>query len=223
MNRFILAATICLFSISVFAQNVIHVRPSNDFELSFDTARNWKNADWITLHPDSSDIRTTHLKILYSKTGMYFLFKNDDMVITSTMKNDFDSLWLEDVAEIFLWPDTSVTNYLEYEISPHNKELVMLIVNINGKHSGWHPWQYSGKRRIKHNTKIIPGRCWYAEVFIPYRLLYPMVHESPTPSKVWRANFYRSDRDNKITREWSWKTTARSFHEYKRFGYLLFR
>lgn len=223
MNHFFLVIVFCAISSLAFSQDTIHVRATDDFELSVDTTGKWKNADWIILHPDISDNRTTHLKILYSKTGMYFLFKNDDKIITSTMKNDFDSLWLEDVAEIFLWPDTSITNYLEYEISPHNKELVMLIVNINGKHSGWHPWQYSGKRRVKHKTKIIPGRCWYAEVYIPYRLLYPMVLEQPVSGKVWRANFYRSDRDNKITREWSWKTTARSFHEYKRFGYLLFQ
>lgn len=220
--NFILTIAICIISISAVAQDALHIHQTSDFELSGDTLTNWKNTAWITLEADSQDSRSTHLKILYSRTGIYFLFRNEDKIITATRQNDFDSLWLEDVAEIFLWPDTSIVNYLEYEISPRNKELVMLITNINGKHSGWQPWQYTGKRRITHITKIIAGQSWYAEIFIPYRLMYPMVTEWPKRGTIWKANFYRSDRDNNQIREWSWRRTLRSFHEYNRFGYLLF-
>ena len=221
MRRGLLTLFAIVIYLFAFSQHDIHVKLVNDFEVVCDTA-NWSKTTWIKLDPEPGDPRSTHVKILYSKKGIYCLFKNEDRVITSAMRNDFDSLWLEDVAEVFLWPDTTITSYLEYEISPLNKELVLLITNIKGKHSGWMPWRYGGKRKTKHCTKIYKGSAWLAEFFIPYELMQPLVSQIPQAGTVWRANFYRSDRDNKTTVEWSWKKTVRSFHEYGKFGRLLF-
>jgi len=38
----------------------------------------------------------------------------------------------------------------------------------------------------------------------------------------WRANFYRIDYDNNVS-EWSWQPTRTNFHDYERFGTLLFQ
>lgn len=163
---------------------------------------------------------------MYSGKGLYFLFANEDNEITATKTKDFDSLWIEDVAEVFLWPDTTVTTYLEYEISPLNRELVLLVTNIKGKFSGWIPWGYSGKKKVEHCTNIIKTgsgtKAWHAAFFIPYRLMYPLVQHPPVKGTVWRGNFYRSDRDAGKTVEWSWNKTVRSFHEYNAFGKLVF-
>jgi hypothetical protein len=223
----------CLTQIATFGQNTpdfIHVLPTQDFKISCnDISKNWENAQWNELVSDHADPRATRVKTLYSQTGIYFLYFNEDKKPTSTKKNDFDSLWVEDVAEVFLWPDTSMTVYFEYEIAPTNRELVLIIPNFQGRFLGWIPWNYRGTKRIQHCTKIIkekkgsnepPG--WYAEFFVPYEILSPMVAEIPKAGSVWRANFYRADYDDNKTTEWSWKLTKKTFHEFNVFGRLIF-
>lgn len=224
----------CLMCIlSTYAQDTpdeIHVLPTRDFKISCNNLdKNWQSAQWVSLQPDKDDARATRVKSLYSETGVYFLIFNQDDKPSSTKKKDFDSLWVEDVAEVFLWPDTSMSVYFEYEISPLNKELVLIIPNFQGRFLGWIPWNYYGKRRIRHCVKIVkdlkgnegvPG--WYAEIFIPYAVMEPMVKEIPKPGSVWRGNFYRADYDDNKPVEWSWKRTQKTFHEFNVFGRLIF-
>ena len=114
----------CLTQTTNYAQNTpdyIHVLPTQDFKISCnDINKKWESAQWNELVPDHADPRATRVKTLYSQTVIYFLYFNEDKKPTSTKKNDFDSLWVEDVAEVFLWPDTSMTVYFEYEIAPTN-------------------------------------------------------------------------------------------------------
>lgn len=219
---------------NAFSQPVndsIIVRSTTDFELTGNgQSPNWDKTTWNTLDPDKPDDRNTRIKTLYSNTGIYFLFHNSDKEITATQKNDFDSLWREDVAEVFIWPDTSMTVYFEYEISPLNRELVLIIPNFNGRFSGWQPWQYHGKNKVKHLTKVVKPKNaenklaidWYAEFFFPYTLLNPLIKSLPTHGSVWKANFYRVDYDDNKSVDWSWKKTVKTFHEYKVFGRLVF-
>jgi hypothetical protein len=60
-----------------------------------------------------------------------------------------------------------------------------------------------------------------AEFFIPYKLLTPMITGTPRSGDRWRANLYRIDYDHGTT-YWSWQKTSGSFHEFRKFGTLLF-
>jgi len=210
----------------------LHVRKTMDFELSGD-GRNkaWEATDWIQMPvTEGDDTRQTKVKALYSETGLYFLFDNQDKVLTASKTADFERLWTEDVAEVFLWPDTTRTIYFEYEISPLNYELPILVPNMGGKFLGWLPWEYSGDRRTRHMTSVSGGekkngsplKTWYAEFFIPYKLMAPLSNVPPHAGTTWRANFYRVDYDNGKTIEWSWKKTETTFHQISRFGTLIF-
>ena len=81
----------------------------------------------------------TQFKILYSPTGLYVLFNGDDEKITSAFKNDFEDLFQADVFEVFFHPNPVEPIYFEYEVSPLDKELVLLILNMNGKSGAWGP------------------------------------------------------------------------------------
>lgn len=207
------------------------VRYSPDFAVTGD-GRNpaWEKTSWLYIKNNRNDTRQTRLKLLYSDQGLYVLFDNEDEEVSSTMSEDFDKLWLEDVVELFLWPDTSQTVYFEYEISPLNRELVLLVPNFGGRQLGWRPWLYDGPRRTRHLTTLVREerqgksrlRCWMAEVFIPFELLKPLGNLPPRKGTVWRANFYRVDRDRGVNTEWMWKNVDKSFHEFHRYGYLLF-
>ena len=63
---------------------------------------------------------------------------------------------------------------------------------------------------------------WRAEVFIPYELLNPLRNIPPKPGTRWRANFYRMDYDDGRHTGWDWSRVGPSFHEYQKFGTLVF-
>jgi hypothetical protein len=209
--------------------SVLAVNKTKDFEITGDgTAINWNDEKWLTLpeRKNNGDIYTTKIKILYSDSGIYCLYYCQDNKLTSTLREDFADLFNEDVVEVFFWTDETVPMYFEYELSPFNYELPILVPNIKGNFLGWRPWHYEGSRRTRHATHVVRNNgnivAWTAEFFIPYLLLRPMTHIPPSKGTRWRANFYRIDYDNKVS-DWSWQLTRTNFHDYERFGILLFQ
>lgn len=210
----------------------IVVNKTTDFKVTGDgSSENWKNASWIEIpvRINNGDPLTTKAKVLYSKTGIYFLFDCQDNKITSNMNADFLDLWNEDVVEIFLWTDEQDPTYFEYEISPLNYELPILISNNKGDLVRWMPFHYDSDRKTSHATSVQGGEKknnavisgWKTEFFIPYKLLRPLKNIAPVSGTKWRANMYRMDYDNKRA-SWSWQLTNKSFHDYESFGSFLF-
>ena len=145
----------------------LSVKPVDDFEVT-GTGEHaaWKQAEWVALrrrqpegHPYDS-----RFKMLYSKTGLYFLMDGTDRKLTATMNEDFMDLWNEDVFEVFLWTDERYPVYFEYEISPLNRELAILVPNFGGQFLGWRPWHYEKDRltrkatQHRRRTEAVAGR-----------------------------------------------------------------
>jgi len=217
-----------------FAVNpdTIVVKSTKDFEINGKgSAINWTDTDWIIL--PQRKINTvkseTKVKILYSGTGIYFLFECEDRKITATMNSDFMDLWKEDVVEVFLQTDANVPLYFEYEISPLNYELPILISNENKDLVRWQPFHYDSDRQTRQFTHINGGEkksndsitSWTAEFFIPYKLLRPLNNINPVKGSRWKINMYRVDYDNGME-FWAWKLTNGSFHEFEKFGTMKF-
>jgi predicted TIM-barrel fold metal-dependent hydrolase len=211
----------------------IRVRATEDFEVTGDgSAAAWNKAEWVPLHKrtDAGRPYETRVKVLYSAKGLYVHMDATDRKLTATMTRDFDNLWTEDVFEVFLWPDERDTVYFEYEISPLGRELPILVPNLGDKILGWRPWHYEGTRKTRKATAAVGGPVrsgakvtgWKAEVFIPYELLAPLRNVPPRPGSRWRANFYRMDYDDGQTTSWDWMRVGPSFHEFQKFGTLVF-
>jgi len=187
----------------------------------------WDNTDWVSLTKgkNSGYNYKTRAKVLYSDTGIYFLFHCEDSIITSTLREDFADLWEEDVVEIFLWTDENHPFYFEYELSPTNYELPILVPNVEGTFLGWRPWHYKGERKTRHATTIEKedGKIlsWSAEFYIPYALLKPMSNVPPIKGTKWRANMYRIDYDNDVS-TWTWQPIRTNFHDFEKFGTFIF-
>jgi hypothetical protein len=153
-----------------------------------------------------------------------------DRRVSAKLAADFENLWTEDVFEVFLWTDERWPIYFEYEISPLNRELPILIPNLEGQFLGWQPWHYEGRRKVRKATQAIGGKLesgaaiegWRAELFFPYELLSPLKNVPPKAGARWRANFYRMDYDGAKPSSWHWAKVGGSFHEYERFGALEF-
>jgi hypothetical protein len=212
----------------------LHIQRTEDFAVTGKgDAPAWEKATWEPLDSRLADGHKyeTRIKMLYSHTGLYVLMEAEDRTITATMTEDFLDLWTEDVFEFFLWPDERYPVYFEYEISPLGFELPLLIPNFGGRFLGWRPWHYEGKRRTQKATTVVGGpkqagasaTGWKAEVFVPYELLKPLQNVPPQPGTRWRANFYRVDYDDGKSASWDWARVGPSFHEFEKFGHLIFR
>ena len=208
------------------------VKPTTDFEVTGkgDHAA-WGGTEWTALRRRDADGHPydTRFKVLYSNTGLYFLMDGADRTLTATMSEDFMDLWNEDVFEVFLWTDERYPVYFEYEISPLNHELPIIVPNFGGRFLGWRPWHYERKMTRKATSTSGGPRTskasidgWRAEFFIPYTLLAPLQNVPPKPGTVWRANFYRMDYDGGKRTQWEWAPVGPSFHEYQKFGDLVF-
>ena len=217
------------------AEAIYKVSKTEDFSVTGDGSNpNWDKAVWLPLtqrRPAEVDhARITKVKMLYSPGGVYCLFDCHDKKITATMEADFSDLWIEDVVEVFFWTDESIPFYFEYEISPLNYELPIMISNSEGELLRWQPFHYEENRKTQHAVSVRGGEQkpqaeitgWTAEFFIPYKLFSPLRNVPPKPGDKWRANFYRVDYDEERSKNWSWQLTERTFHDYLRFGALLF-
>jgi hypothetical protein len=213
-------------------QGSVIIKKSPDFKITGDgRSDNWNKTEWIVLNPqgDMQGTYTTRAKVLYSGTGIYFLFDCEDKKLTCTIKADNLDLWEEDVVEVFLWTDETFPVYFEYELSPLNYELPIIVPNYKGTFLGWLPWHYEGDRKIQHATSVTGGRKksgstvtgWKGEFFIPYKLLAPLNQVPPVSGTRWRANLYRIDHDNG-SGQYAWQKTYKTFHEYNNFGTFIF-
>ncbi|MFD2101507.1 carbohydrate-binding family 9-like protein [Flagellimonas iocasae] len=206
---------------------------TSDFKPTGDgKSSNWNKAKWVTItqrsHMDTP--LQTKVKVLYSETGIYFLFHCEDPKLNASITEDGAHLWLEDVVEVFIWPDTTKEIYFEYELSPLNQELPLMVMNFGGKPHRWQAWYHEDDRNIVHGTSVQGGEkessanieSWMGEFFIPYALLSPMIQAPPNSGTQWRTNFNRMDYLDEKEIYWSWQDLPGSFHEITRFGTLLF-
>ena len=240
VNLLIAALLFCFISPNrVFSQspadNILIIKKCNDFEVTGDgSSAEWNKTNWVELKqqgPNESPY-TTRAKVLYSETGIYFLYDCVDKILNATMKEDFMNIFNEDVVEFFLWTDEKYPIYFEYEISPLGYELPIIVPNLNGRAQGWLPWHYEGNRKTRIATTVTGGPKesgatidgWKAEVFVPFRLLSPLNNVPPVSGTKWRANIYRIDYDhaNRGRTYFTWQKIERSFHEFEKYGTFLF-
>ncbi len=209
------------------------VHKCHDFDITGD-GRNpeWDKASWTPLAKLDTAGKNyeTRFRILYSETGIYLIFYGEDDRITTKFDKDFEDLFKGDVFEVFFHPDIKTPLYLEYEVNPLNRELVLLIPHLKDRMFGWIPWHYEKERLVKKMVNITGGkmeagasvRSWTAELFFPYSLFRPLNNVPPVSGTEWNANFYRLDYDTGKTVKWAWTPIKDSFHEFEKFQSIRF-
>jgi predicted TIM-barrel fold metal-dependent hydrolase len=221
-----------LTSVPEVERKSYRVKSTQDFELNGKgDAKAWESAEWQSLVGcgGAKHEKTARFKVLWSAKGLYVLMQGSDTKVTATMQADYGTLWTEDCFEVFVKPDPEAPLYFEYEISPLGYELPIMITNIDGKTMGWQPWLYGGGRKIRKAIAIEEGKQepgaaiqgWSAEIFIPFELLKPLKNVPPEKGTTWTANFYRMDYDDG-EKGWNWSPTTGSFHQFQKFGTLVF-
>jgi hypothetical protein len=209
------------------------VKKCNDFNITGDGSNpEWNKTSWIQLNKldAGGENYESKFKIIYSEKGIYCLFAGKDNKITTKFDKDFGNLFEADVFEVFFHPDPKMPLYFEYEINQLNKELVLIIPNLNGKIHGWVPWNYENERRVIKKVYLEGGKpesnsaikSWSAELFFPFGLLSPLSNVPPQSGTVWNANFYRLDYDSGKMIKWAWAPVNVSFHEFEKYRPIQF-
>jgi hypothetical protein len=194
----------------------------------------WSQTKWeyLTKLDQGGRDYESKFKMLFSSTGLYILFEGGDDRITTKDYNDFDNIFDGDVFEVFFHPDSSVSVYFEYEVNQLDKELVLMISNINGH--GYRPWiprNYSKGTGVIKQVVVTGGdkkvggliESWRAEIFFPYGILGLLPDVAPKSGSVWHANFCRLDYDTGKMIKWSWTPLIKkSFHELEAFRSIKF-
>lgn len=221
---------------STNSQESLIVRKCDDFDITGKgDNQEWNKTQWtvLTKLDEGSEGYESKFKILSSSNGIYVLFHSLDDKITTKDYKDFESIFNGDVVEVFFHPDPQVTVYFEYEVNPLDKELILMLSNLNGQnHKSWIPWHHGGKNgtgilkkvNVVGEQKVNGGiKSWSAEIFFPYGTLGLLPNVPPKSGTAWNANFCRLDYDTGKMIKWSWTPTIeKSFHELEKFQSIKF-
>ncbi len=164
----------------------------------------------------------TGARICRDDTALYVRFDCDDRDIWGTYTQRDDSIFDEEVVEVFISSGAETPNfYYEFEVSPNGVLLDARIANPTLHHADIQvdrSWDCTGLRW--HAARDDDAGHWWAALVIPWASIGP----ADTPASCWRANFYRIERPQDAEPEFScWSPTMSDpadFHKPAYFGVL---
>ncbi|HID06423.1 MAG TPA: hypothetical protein EYP10_04665, partial [Armatimonadetes bacterium] len=194
----------------------------------------WKQTTPVTLQPfmnkDGQVKHGTRAWLAWDETNLYVAFECEDTDVWATKRQRDDSLWEEEVVEVYIDPDGDGRNYKEFEVNPLGALIDLNIPEVrNGKIGDWRKnaqWDAQGWRVAVRVNGTVDNRSdrdkgWTVEMAISWRdLLGSGV--SPRIGDVMRVQLFRIDRskDLKEPEFTSWSLTD-TFHNPERFGRLI--
>jgi hypothetical protein len=173
----------------------------------------------------------TIVRVWYNDTALHLGWTCTDADIQATFTARDSKFWEEEVVEFFV-TRRDLKTYFELQWNPLGGEFDAIIHNdldaqgVSKKFDG--DWSYTAKG-MKSAVKVqgTVGRSddrdkqWQVEVVIPFA---DLAEKTPKPGDVWRANFYRFNREkDQPVEQLSWSPPMlRGFHQPSRFGFLEF-
>ncbi len=172
----------------------------------------------------------TQVKMLWDDAALYMGFLVRDAKPESKFTKRDETLWDEDVVEVYLDPDGDSKNYVELQVSPKN--VIFDALFTARRQPAWEQaakWNMAGLQTAVH-IGTLPGRAptpgWTVEIRIPWADLAPAKGTKPTVGTKWRANFFRKELPGDFTHLASWSPvsddTRADFHNLERAGYIAF-
>jgi hypothetical protein len=174
---------------------------------------------------------TTVVRVWYDDTALHLGWTCTDADIQATFTARDSKFWEEEVAEFFV-TRRDLACYFELQWNPLGGVFDAIIRNsldergVSKKIDG--DWSYTAKgmksavkvRGTVGNSKDRDEK-WEIEVSIPFA---DLGEATPQPGDVWRANFYRFNREkDRPVEQLSWSAPMLpGFHQPSRFGYLEF-
>jgi hypothetical protein len=177
------------------------------------------------------------VKVLWDDKFLYVGFYFEDPDAWATLTNDEDPLWGEEVAEVFIDPESKSHSYYEYEINPINKKVDLFVLNQGPKYNGfykvWLEWNFSDAMKhavyVEGNGKDrgTNDKFWTIELAFPFEEMWTAPNIPPKNGESWRIGFYRIEHptaNDKDTWYAAFNPPLRpSFHTPWMFGRVLFK
>lgn len=173
----------------------------------------------------------TEVRIWYDAQALYLGWTCDDPDIQATFTQRDSRFWEEEVVEFFVTP-AALDRYFELQWNPLGGTFDAIIANelaADGRSKQIKgDWSYTAGNmtfavRVDGSVQNSSDRDrrWTVEVRLPFADLKVA---PPRRGDVWRANFYRFNRDRgSETEQLSWSPTVwPGFHQPTRFGHLRF-
>lgn len=135
----------------------------------------------------------TEAAIIWDDTNLYVSFASTDREPWGTLKQFDDKLWDEEVVEVFLDPDGDGKQYTEYEVSPDNVLVDLLIPEPRATRTGAdnRVWNHEGWKTAVTKS----GDHWIVEMALPWRGLAAIgITRAPSAGDTWRVGLYRIKR-----------------------------
>ncbi|MBA2938318.1 carbohydrate-binding family 9-like protein [Paenibacillus sp. CGMCC 1.16610] len=164
---------------------------------------------------------STAVKVCWNRLreAIYFRFTCDDDHVIATMTNHDDSLYEEDVVEVFICDTGKFSEYKEFEVSPANVKFDAIIqydldrppIQVVRE---WHAIDWKTVTRVSESGYV---SIWE----LPLRNFSV---GTPSVGDIWRINFFRIDRGGGQPDEFSaWSPVGTmQFHTPEKFGFLQF-
>lgn len=186
----------------------------------------WRPEDWAVVPAAEPFILAsgageaslqTQVRAVWTDDSLYLMFWCEDPEPWATMSRRDDSLYEEEVVEVFIAPGPEPTTYFEFEINPLG---TLFDAAIRWRGPGAievrRAWDCAG---LTGGAGIEPGG-WRAWLVIPFAGL----DARPASGDVWAVNFYRIERRPCLEFS-SWSplfTHPPEYHTPSRFGRILF-
>jgi hypothetical protein len=158
----------------------------------------WYSARRVSFGPEP--YRTT-FSAIWSDSGLFLRFDARDPQPWHTKTRRDDSLWDEEVVEIFLDPGRNGRDYAELEISPANVVTDVRMVQPWPDKQMDLGWDMAGLETRVHPLRDSGGQTvgWTAVAFIPWNAFRALPSASgvrlpPRPDDRWRFNVFRIER-----------------------------
>ncbi len=200
----------------------------------------WKRAEEVKLVETNTGkdvpLKST-VRVLWDDKYLYVGFYFEDPDAWATLTKDEDTLWNEEVAEVFIDPEGKGHSYYEYEVNPINAKVDLFIINrgqkYNGSFKGWIEWDFSNL--MKHAVYVAGDgknrgtndKFWTAEMAFPFEEMWTASDIPPKDGNICRMNFYRIEHPTTNKKDdWfaAFSPTQRgSFHTPWRFGKVYFK
>lgn len=164
----------------------------------------------------------TEVKVLWNSEYLYIAFKCEDDYIKASLTGYNDTIYNEDVVEVFIDDNKDLKTYIEVEVSPLNTVLHYFINNdLKSNVIAYAKVEHSVKSAVMYDTE---RKLWYTEIAIQLSEFVTAPNNPPVSGDSWGINFYRIDRGKDGYEEYSaWSYTKEiNFHKPQYFGRLKF-
>lgn len=190
----------------------------------------WAGAPVVTWGPDAL---ATSFRAAWNDAGFFGRWDVTDPAPWHTMTRRDDTIWKEEVVELFLDPGATVREYAELEISPANVVVDLWVEPAAKRYDK--AWDVAGLETQVVPRKDAAGKTvgWTGTAFLPWASLRGKAPAAtalpPKPGDCWRFNVYRIERPygpaeperDVVLLPWA-PTGSASFHVPQRFRELVF-